>query len=88
MGPAEDRYQLTISGFDSVGLTDPFYHSYSGWSLNGTRFTSRDRDHDNKDRDYYNRSNNCVVGKGGWWYNNCGNVLLNDDHGRHGAKYI
>ena len=24
VGPAEDQYQLNISGFDSVGLTDPF----------------------------------------------------------------
>jgi len=78
VGPAEDQYQLTISGFDSVGLTDPFYSdgsdgSYPYWSLNKMRFTSRDRDHDNS-------TGNCAPGNGGWWYNNCAIIELNEDN--------
>ena len=39
IGSAEDQYPLNISGFDVVGLTDPFY---SGHSLNGMKFSSCD----------------------------------------------
>ena len=42
IGPAEDQYPLNISGFDSIGLTDPFYTF--GQTLNGIKFTSRDQD--------------------------------------------
>jgi len=38
-GSAEDQYPLNISGFDSIGWTDPFD---SGCSLNGMKFTSHD----------------------------------------------
>jgi len=77
VGPAEDQYQLTISGFDSVGLTDPFYSdgSHPDYSLNKMRFTSRDQDHDN------HLSRNCANGNGGWWYNKCARIELNDDNG-------
>ena len=37
IGSAEDQYSLNISGFDSIGLTDPFI---SGHPLNGMKFTS------------------------------------------------
>ena len=42
VGPAEDQYQLSISGFDSVGLTDPF----STHALNSMKFFSADHDND------------------------------------------
>ena len=71
VGPAEDQYQLSISGFDSVGLTDPFDHS-STTRLNGMKFSSRDRDNDLS-------SGNCAHYRGGWWYNNCGAVHVHDD---------
>ena len=43
IGSAEDQYPLNISGYDSIGLTDPFI---SGSRLNGMKFTSRDQDND------------------------------------------
>jgi len=39
VGSVEDQYQLNISGFDSIGLTDPF-SSYG--QVNGIKFTSCD----------------------------------------------
>ena len=39
VGPAENQYQLSISGFDSAGLTDPFDHDI-GRRLNGMKFSS------------------------------------------------
>ena len=71
VGSPEHQYPLNISGFDSIGLTDPFN---SAISLNGMKFTSRDRDND-----LY--GSNCAHGDGGWWYNNCGHLELNDDYG-------
>jgi len=70
VGPAEDQYQLSISGFDSVGLTTPF--SSSG-SVNGLKFSSRDRDND------LHPSYNCAVRHGGWWHRSCGamHILVN-----------
>jgi len=71
VGPAEDQYRLNISGFDSVGLTDPF--SSSG-SLNGLKFTSRDRDND------LWSSGNCAHNYGGWWHrSSCDGMEVSDD---------
>ena len=72
VGPAEDQYPLSISGFDSIELTDPF--SVVGSPLNGMSFTTRDRDNDLS-------SFECAPGNGAWWYNKCGkNMELNDDY--------
>ena len=75
VGPPENQYQLTISGFVNEGLTDPFYSdgSHQRWSLNKMKFTSRDRDHDNRP------GSNCAPGNGGWWYNSCSRIELNED---------
>ena len=43
IGSAEDQYPLNISGFDSIGLTDPFDDDYS---LYGMKFSSRDQEND------------------------------------------
>ena len=47
VGPATKQYPLTISGFDRV-TTDPFYTftNHLSWSLNGGKFTTKDRDND------------------------------------------
>ena len=70
IGSAEDQYPLNISGFDSNGLTDPFI---SGRSLNGMKFTTRDRDNDLWSVD------NCGQ-FGGWWYNSCSHIRLNREY--------
>ena len=67
VGSAEDQYPLNISGFDSIGLTDPF----STGQLNRMKFTSRDRDKD------LHSSRNCAHGAGGWWHNWCADIYLN-----------
>ncbi|XP_065903681.1 fibrinogen C domain-containing protein 1-like [Dysidea avara] len=69
VGPAEDQYQLSISGFDSVGLTDPF----STHALNSMKFSSADRDNDLSAR-------NCALGEGGWWLRSCSHIELNNDY--------
>ena len=68
VGPSTDQYQLSISGFDSLGLTDPF--SY----LNGKRFSSRDRDHDE------HPTVNCGRTDGGWWHLHCAGIEPNDHY--------
>ncbi|XP_065890115.1 ryncolin-1-like [Dysidea avara] len=83
VGPATEQYLLTISGFDGV-TDDPFYtiQKSSVWSLNGWKFTTRDRDNDRWSR-------NCAVHNnglngGGWWYNHCSALYLNH---RYNYKY-
>ena len=71
IGLAEDQYPLNISGFDSIGLTDPFEN---GHSLTEMKFTSRDRDND------LNPSNNCAIVNGGWWHRSCSHIELNDGY--------
>jgi len=70
IGPAQDQYRLSISGFDSVGLTDPFT-TYG--SMNGMRFSTFDRDND-----FW--SSNCAHHRGGWWHRACGDLNLNNDY--------
>ena len=71
VGSPEDQYPLNISGFDSIGLTDPFDHSHPSGKLNGLKFTSRDRDNDLMD------GGNCASLLGGFWYGNCARLRLN-----------
>ena len=70
IGSAEDQYPLNISGFDNIGLTDPFD---SGHPLTGMKFSSRDRDNDFSWR-------HCGLHDGGWWHHSCGHILLNDGY--------
>ena len=55
VGPANSQYQLNISGFTGITPTDPF----AGHSLNNMKFTTKDRDNDNRG------SYNCAVGGNG-----------------------
>ena len=61
---------MSISGFDSVGLTDPFYYGKADRLL---RFTSPDHGNDLV-------PGNCALSHGGWWYRGCSAVLLNKDY--------
>ena len=74
VGPGSDQYPLTISGFDGVTY-DVFYTTTSDAtrSLNGWRFSTRDRDNDRWSR-------NCAVGNGGWWYNHCSEMYPNNQY--------
>jgi len=67
VGSCENQYQLNISGFESVGLTDPF----STHALNGMKISSTDRDNDLS-------SGNCGLSEGGWWLS-C-HIELNNDY--------
>ena len=74
VGPASDDYRLSISGF-SGNTTDPITGSHS---LNGMKFTTRDRDNDKW-------SSNCAVhdaggNAGGWWYNACSHTHPNHQY--------
>ena len=66
IGSAEDQYPLNISGFDSIGLTDPF----NSHPLTGMKFSSRDRDNDLS-------RGHCGLNGGGWWHRSCGQILVN-----------
>ena len=73
VGSANSQYQLSISGFTGV-TTDPF----STHSLNGMKFSTKDRDNDKSGR-------HCAVngdGKnsGGWWYNHCSHIHVNHQY--------
>jgi len=70
---ATEKYKLTISGFSGV-TSDPF----STHSLNGMKFTTKDKDNDQ----YFQNCAVDVAGKdaGGWWYNQCSHLFLNNQY--------
>ena len=70
IGSAEDQYPLNISGFDSIGLTDPFNEPFLPAA--NVKFTSRDRDND------LHRIYNCGQHYGGFWHSNYGGFEIND----------
>ena len=70
IGSAEEQYVLNISGFDSIGLTDPFNNTAG--ILNGRKFTSRDRHNDLS-------SYNCGEYWGGFWYDSCSGIEPNNN---------
>ena len=77
VGPASDDYRLSISGF-SGNTTDPVTAS-GALNLNGMKFTTRDRDNDKWN------GNTCGVhnagyNAGGWWYNACSYMFLNNQY--------
>ena len=75
VGPASDDYRLSISGF-SGNTTDPITGAHS---LNGMKFTTRDRDNDNAGSSY-----NCAVhsvgNAGGWWHKYCSRIYPNHQY--------
>ena len=68
IGSAEDQYPLNISGFDSIGVNDPFA------VLNGMKFSSRDREN------HFRSEYNCGLVRGGWWHNRCSSIQLNQKY--------
>ena len=83
VGPANSQYQLRISGFTGI-TTDPFD---SGHSLDGMKFTTKDRDNDKdenkncaKDRDGGNA--------GGWWHNACTYIHANRQYKHQYTIYL
>ena len=84
VGPASDDYQLSISGF-SGNATDPITGLHS---LNGMKFTTRDRDNDNSGGSF-----NCAVqhlggNAGGWWYNYCSHIYLNHQYNHRYSVHL
>ena len=71
IGSADEQYPLNISGFNSIGLTDPFDTS----GLNGLKFTSRDRDNDM-------HSSNCAYSNGGWWHRQCTHIEITKEYSK------
>ena len=74
VGPANSQYRLSISGFTGV-TDDPIIGRYS---LNGMKFTTKDRDNDNNGR-------NCAISahgnnSGGWWYKSCSSIHVNHQY--------
>ena len=74
VGPAYSNYQLSISGSNGITANDPFV---TGSLLNGMPFTTKDRDNDNWSR---NCAEDRVGHAGGWWYNICTHIFLNNQY--------
>ena len=75
VGPTNSQYQLNISGFTGI-TSDPF----TTYNINGMKFTTKDRDNDERN------SGNCALNgihdhnAGGWWYKNCAHIHLNHQY--------
>ena len=80
VGPPSSQYQLTISGYSGY-TTDPSKHS-SSTQINSIKFTTRDRDNDKL-------SGNCAANSnGGWWYNHCSTMRLNNQYNHSITMYV
>ena len=75
IGSASNNYPLQISQYIGIYPVDPFNIQ----PLNGTKFTTKDRDNDR-----YTRGNCAVNGNGkngnGWWFNSCALIQLNKQY--------
>ena len=82
VGPANSQYQLNLTGYTGIA-DDPF----TRYSLNGKKFTTKDRDNDEN-------SNNCAANghhdndAGGWWYGSCSYIHLNHQYGNKHSIYL
>jgi len=80
VGIPSSQYQLTISGYSGY-TPDPSTHSLNN-RINSMKFTSRDRDNDQS-------SGNCAGNSnGGWWYNTCSTMRLNNLYSRSTTVHI
>ena len=78
VGPANGQYQLSISGFTGI-TTDTFS---GGHSLNGMKFSTKDRDNDN------NGGKCANINTGGWWYNSCSYIQINHQYNYQYSIYL
>ena len=82
IGSASDNYPLQISQNKGIYPVDPF----STHSLNGMKFTTKDRDNDR-----YSGGNCAVSGNGqnsnGWWFNSCAFIKLNQQYSKKDKVY-
>ena len=76
VGSANSQYQLSISGFTGI-TSDPF----SIHSLNGTKFSTKDRDNDQ-------HGVHCASFNGAWWHNSCTNIRLNHPNKNYNSMYL
>ena len=72
---------MQISQYSGIYPSDPSYYS-SSYSLNGMKFTTKDRDNDK-----YGAGNCAVSGpngknSNGWWFNNCATMQLNQKYNK------
>ena len=76
VGSAINGYPLTIGGYTGIHGSDPF----STHPLNGTKFTTKDRDND---KSVVNCAFEVGVAKplNGWWYNRCSHIDPNAYYG-------
>ena len=78
VGPANSQYQLSISEFTGITSEDPF----STHSLNGMKFSTKDRDNDKY-------GVNCAISGGGaWWHKNCNHIRLNHPYKKSPSMYL
>ena len=84
VGPPNSQYQLSISGYTGPN-SDPFISSYN---INGMKFTTKDRDND--ERGSANCALNGIHGynAGGWWYKNCAHIHLNHQYNHTESIYL
>jgi len=73
VGPGHEQYPLTASGYKGT-TADPFNHQ----SHNGMKFTTIDRDNDRWAPGNCAKDNWAGSQAGGWWYNTCASMHLNN----------
>ena len=76
VGPANDNYRLSISGFTGITPNDPF----TSYNINGQPFSTLDRDNANEVRNCALKSHDSTA-PGGWWHKNCFYINLNYNYG-------
>ena len=80
IGSASDNYPLQISQYNGIYPVDPF----STYSINGMKFTTKDRDNDQW-------SENCATygnKRNGWWYKRCSYIRLNSQRSEKETIYV
>ena len=82
VGPANQKYPLTISGFHGY-TTDPFFahlkNPTNPRALNTMKFTTKEQDHD-RWPNVQCTEEYIGIEAGGWWYNNCADIFPNSQY--------